>query len=64
MQSIKILTLQVISLLVLIGSAEDFMERITATLFFILSFMIFASCSIYISRHEKELLRDIRRING
>lgn len=60
MKAIKLITIQLISLFILTASAEDFMEQPLATTLFIVSFALFATCSIYINRHERYLLKEIK----
>lgn len=59
MQAIKLMIAQMLSLVLLISAAEDFLERTTPTILFIVAFFVFSLCSIYINRHEKELLKEI-----
>ncbi len=59
MQAIKLMIAQMLSLVLLISAAEDFLERTTPTILFIVAFLVFSLCSIYINRHEKELLKEI-----
>lgn len=42
----------------MIGSAEELLCKAVPSILFIASFATFAACSIYISRHEKELIRE------
>ena len=52
-----ITSLQIISLITMIGTADALFSKIPSTLIFILSFAIFARCSIFISKNEKWLTR-------
>lgn len=58
MKTTTLMTIQFISLLLMIGCAESLLMAIVPSIIFIISFISFASCSIYISNHEKELIRD------
>lgn len=60
MRAIKLIALQLASLLILTASAEDFLERTLPTIFFAVSFTVFSACSIYINKHEKNLLKEIK----
>lgn len=54
----KILTtIQFISLIVMIGTAEELFASLLHTLLFSVSFIAFAQCSIYIGKNEKWLTR-------
>ncbi len=59
MKAIKLIIIQLASLLILAASAEEFMEQILPTTLFVVSFALFAVCSIYINKHEKNLLKEI-----
>lgn len=57
-------TLQFISLIVMIGTAEEVFTTILPTLFFSLAFIIFAQCSIYIGKNEKWLIKEKKLENN
>jgi hypothetical protein len=52
-----ITSLQVLSLIIMIGTAESLFSSIAATSAFIISFVIFARCSIFINKNERWLAR-------
>lgn len=52
-----ITSLQILSLIIMIGTAEALFSSIAATLAFIISFVIFARCSVFINKNEKWLIR-------
>lgn len=56
-----ITSLQLLSLIIMIGTAEALFSSIAATFAFIISFATFASCSIFIKKNEKWLIRLNRR---
>ena len=64
MRAITLMTTQLVSLLILIASANRLFEETKSTLAFALSFIAFAACSIYIGNHQKELLKEINREYG
>lgn len=64
MKAIKLITIQIISLLALIASAEKLMDNIPSTIVFFASFAAFAAASLYINRNEERLLREINVIFG
>lgn len=59
MKAITLMTTQLVSLLILTASANGLFEDKKCTFAFILSFIVFALCSIYISNHQKELLKEV-----
>ena len=61
MKASTLMSIQFTSLVLMIGSAEGMLEAIIPTILFIASFIAFATCSIYIGRHEKEIIRDTNR---
>lgn len=61
MKTTTLMTIQFLSLVLMIGSAEELLFKMVPSVLFILSFATFAACSIYISRHEKELIRENNR---
>lgn len=56
MKAKELMTLQFASLFTMICLADGFLEETVATGLFCSAFFIFAGCSIYISRHEEELI--------
>lgn len=64
MKTTVLISLQMISLLMLIGSANNLFESVLATTVFTTSFFTFAACSIYISEHQKRIMRELEREFG
>ncbi|MBP3613782.1 MAG: hypothetical protein IJY64_00170 [Bacteroidaceae bacterium] len=64
MRAITLMTAQVVSLFILIASANRLFEETKSTFAFALSFIAFAACSIYIGNHQKELLKEVDREYG
>ena len=62
MKAIKLMVIQIISLLAVVASADRLMEEIPSSITFLLGFAIFATTSIYINRNEEKLLDDINRL--
>ena len=62
MRAVKLIAIQFASLLTLIASAERLMEDVSSTIIFFLSFATFAAASLYISRNEDRLIREINVI--
>lgn len=58
MKADTLITIQLISLALIIGSAEGFLENIISSITFTAAFIVFAVCSIYIGRNKKEIARD------
>ncbi|MBO7302535.1 MAG: hypothetical protein J6U58_07510 [Bacteroidaceae bacterium] len=52
-----ITSLQIASLIMMLGTIDAFFVEKAATILFILSFATFARCSIFISKNEKWLTR-------
>lgn len=61
MKSIYLMTMQMVSLIIMLISANGIIEDCAATIIFIVSFAMFARCCIYINKHQNELLKDIER---
>ena len=61
MKAITLMVTQLVSLIILSASADGLFEKTECTLTFILSFIAFAACSIYIGKHQKELLKEVER---
>ena len=61
MRATTLMTIQIISLALIVGCAENFLEETLPSILFVSAFIIFATCSIYIGRHEKEIIRDNNR---
>lgn len=59
MRTMHIMGVQITSLLTAIFSADGILNDTFATMTFIISFISFAACSIYINKHTNELLEDI-----
>lgn len=62
MKAIKLMIIQIISLLAVVASAERLMEDVPSTIAFLLGFTVFAAASIYINRNEAMLLEEINRL--
>ena len=58
MKAITLMTAQLVSLLILTASANELFENFTNTIAFAISFITFASCSIYIGKHQKQLQKE------
>lgn len=61
MRTTTLMSIQFTSLVLMIGCTDALLCEILPSFLFILSFAAFAACSIYISKHEKELIRDNAR---
>lgn len=61
MRTTTLMTIQFISLALIISCAEKLLTEIFPTIIFLSAFIVFASCSLYISKHEKELIRENNR---
>ena len=61
MKSTNIITVQIVSFILILLTANNLLEDVSATILFTLSFCTFAYCALYINRHQKELLREINR---
>ena len=55
MNAKKLISLQLTSFIVMLGTAEQLFTNILQTVFFLTSLLVFAKCSIYISKNEKWL---------
>lgn len=64
MRTTTLMTIQFLSIVLMLGSAEGLLCDTLPSVLFILSFAAFAACSIYINNHEKELIRDNNRRYG
>lgn len=58
MKTKNLMITQLVCLMLIIIAAEGFLTELFPTITFALSFFVLAWCSIYISRHEKELLAE------
>ena len=56
-----LLTLQFVALITMLGTAESLFTDRVATTVFATSLVIFARCSIYISKNSKRLLRELEK---
>ena len=63
MNAKQLLTLQLTSMIAMLFTAESLFENIIATTIFAIAFFVFARCSIYISKHNARLLRELNREN-
>lgn len=61
MNARQLLTIQLTSLFTMIFTAEPLFENKIATTIFATAFFVFARCSIYISKHNARLLRELDR---
>ena len=59
MNARQLLALQLGSLTTMLFTAESLFENHIATAIFAMAFFIFARCSIYISKHNTRLLREL-----
>lgn len=59
MNAKQLLALQLSSLITMLATAESLFENRIATAIFATAFFVFARCSIYISRHNTRLLREL-----
>lgn len=50
-----LISLQLISFIIMLGTAEQLFMNILSTIFFLISLAVFAKCSIYINKNEKRL---------
>lgn len=53
-----LISLQLTSFIVMLGTAEELFTNTLPTIFFLTSLLLFAKCSIYISKNEKWLRSD------
>lgn len=60
MNARTILLIQAISFILMLGTAEQLFTNIIPTIVFILSFVMFARCSIFINKNEKWLMKENR----
>ena len=61
MHATQLLTAQVVCLATILMTAESLFSSMIATLIFAIALFIFASCSIYISKNSKRLLRELNQ---
>ena len=61
MNAKQILSLQLVSLVTMLFTAESLFSDRGATLIFATALFIFARCSIYISKNSKRLLRELNK---
>ena len=54
-----LLTLQLTSFMIMLITAEKLFENNFSTALFAIAFFVFARCSIYISKHNTRLLREL-----
>ena len=59
MNAKQLLALQLSSLMTMLSTAESLFENRIATAIFATAFFVFARCSIYISKHNTRLLREL-----
>ena len=53
-----LIALQIASFIVMLGTAEQLFTKTLPTIFFMLSLLLFAKCSIYIGKNENWLIND------
>ncbi|MBR4065809.1 MAG: hypothetical protein IKJ97_03555 [Bacteroidaceae bacterium] len=58
MKAQTIISLQITSIIIMAGTATMIFKSDIATILFILSFIVFIRCSIYIEKNKKRLLRE------
>ena len=56
-----LISIQFISLALMIGCCENILDEVLPTIIFVTSFTTFAACSIYIGRNKKKIIRDTNR---
>ena len=61
MNATQLLTTQIACLVAILMTAESLFSSKAATLIFATALFIFASCSIYISKNSKRLLRELNK---
>lgn len=59
MKAQNLMITQLLCLMFIIIAAEGFLTELFPTITFVISFFVLAWCSIYINRHEKELLKEM-----
>ncbi len=58
MKAQTIISLQITSIIIMAGTATMIFKSDIATILFILSFLVFIRCSIYIEKNKKRLLKE------
>ena len=58
MKAQTIISLQITSIIIMAGTATMIFKSDIATILFILSFLVFIRCSIYIEKNKKRLLEE------
>lgn len=61
MKASTLISLQLTCIIIMAGTASMIFRSIIATTLFILSFIVFIQCSIYIEKNKKRLLREHNR---
>ncbi len=61
MKANTLISIQLISLALMIGCCESILDEFLPTMAFVVSFIIFAACSIYIGKNQKKIIRDTNR---
>lgn len=59
MNAKTIIALQFVALMIMVGTVESLFDKLPQTILFIAAIVAFAMCSIYISKNEKWLLKDL-----
>ena len=58
MNAINLITIPIIGLVTMIGTAEGLFTSTISTILFALAFATFAQCSIYIGKNKKWLIKE------
>ena len=58
MKAQTIISLQITSIIIMAGTATMIFKSDIATILFILSFLVFIRCCIYIEKNKKRLLKE------
>lgn len=53
-----LISLQLTSFIIMLGTAEQLFSNTVSTIFFLTSLLLFAKCSVYIGKNEKWLRND------
>ena len=61
MRATTLMTIQIASLALIVGCADNMLEKTLPSILFITAFITFAVCSIYIGRNEKRIIRENNR---
>lgn len=61
MRATTLMTIQLVSLALIVGCADNMLEKTLPSILFVTAFITFAACSIYIERNEKRIIRENNR---